>query len=172
MSHGKKVCKILKEIRHQIAEKNDISLLISECHFHGECKGTCPKCEAEVSYLEKELNKRRQLGKAVAVAGISLGVAGAFTGCGTSTQENSHTSEREVLVDMVEIPDSLLNIPPPPLIATTIGFIPPEITHYDGMIEEGFPFAEDNDKIEIDIDRVQDTIKNSIDESNTIIKNE
>jgi len=76
MTHSKKVCKILKEIRQQIADKNDIALIISECHFQGECKGTCPKCEVEVRFLENELNKRRQLGKAVAIAGISLGMMG------------------------------------------------------------------------------------------------
>jgi len=78
MTRGKKVCKILKEIRQQIADKNDIEYITSECHFHGECKGTCPKCEAEVQYLENELHRRRQLGKVATVAGIasiSIGVA-------------------------------------------------------------------------------------------------
>ena len=99
MTHGKKVCKILKEIRRQIAEKNDIALVISECHFQGECKGTCPKCEAEVRHLENELNKRKQLGKAVAIAGISLGVAGTFTGCGTPKQNQSTGNEAEVTTE-------------------------------------------------------------------------
>ena len=103
MSHGKKVCKILKEIRQQIAEKNDIELVISECHFQGECKGTCPKCEAEVRYLEKELNKRRQLGKAVAIAGISLGVAGTFAECGTPKQDNTQTPEQKLLTETVNL---------------------------------------------------------------------
>ena len=83
MTRGKKTCKILKEIRQQIAERNDIEYITSECHFQGECKGTCPKCEAELQYLENELSKRRQLGKAVAVAGISLGLLGTFPNCVT-----------------------------------------------------------------------------------------
>jgi len=120
MKHGKQVCKILKEIRQQIAEKNDIELFISECHFQGECKGTCPKCEAEVRYLEQELNQRRQLGKAVAVAGISMGMAGAFASCGIFTQKNMQTSESVVSVDMLEIPDSLANRIKPPLIEDSI----------------------------------------------------
>ena len=87
MNHGKKVCKILKEIRQQIADKNDIEYVTSECHFQGECQGTCPKCEAEVRYLETELNRRRQLGKAVTIAGISLGVASAFSAYGSTKQD-------------------------------------------------------------------------------------
>ena len=81
MTHGKRTCKILKEIRQQIADKNDIEYVTSECHFQGECQGTCPKCESELKYLENELSKRRQLGKAVAVAGISLGLASTFSAC-------------------------------------------------------------------------------------------
>jgi len=86
MTYGKRTCKILKEIRQQIAEKNDIEYVTSECHFRGECEGTCPKCEEELQYLENELNKRRQLGKAVAVAGIALGIAATFPDCKTPQQ--------------------------------------------------------------------------------------
>jgi len=101
MTRGKKTCKILKEIRQKIAAKNDIEYLTSECHFQGECLGTCPKCEEEVRYLENELNKRRQLGKAVVIAGISLGVVGAFSACSVSKQslhqqDNVLTSERRL----------------------------------------------------------------------------
>jgi hypothetical protein len=78
MNRGKQTCKILKEIRQQIAEKNDIEFITSECHFQGECQGTCPKCESELTYLENQLQKRRQLGKAATIAGISLGIAGTF----------------------------------------------------------------------------------------------
>jgi len=87
MTRGRRTCKILKEIRQQIAEKNDIELVTSECHFQGECQGTCPKCEAELRYLENELLKRRQLGKAVAVAGISLGIASTVSACNFPKQE-------------------------------------------------------------------------------------
>ena len=97
MTHGKKVCKILKEIRQQIADKNEIEYITSECHYHGECKGTCPKCEAELKYLENELQKRKQLGKVATIAGISLGIAGAFTACNTSQKLNSLTHESKVV---------------------------------------------------------------------------
>ena len=77
MKRGKQTCKILKEIRRQIAEENDIKLVIEECTYQGDCLGTCPKCEAEVRYLERELEKRQRIGKAAVVAGLSVGLLGA-----------------------------------------------------------------------------------------------
>ena len=74
MARGKRTCRILKEIRRQIAEANDIEYVVEECQYKGDCKGTCPKCEAEVRYLEEQLHQRQILGKAVMVAGLSLGV--------------------------------------------------------------------------------------------------
>ena len=69
--NGKRKCKMLKEIRKQIAKENDITYITTECKHQGNCKGTCPKCESEVRYLEAELEKRRKAGKTVAVAGIA-----------------------------------------------------------------------------------------------------
>ena len=74
MAKGKQTCKILKEIRKQIAAENDIKLVIEECTYQGDCLGTCPKCEAEVCYLERELEKRQRMGKAAMVAGLSVGL--------------------------------------------------------------------------------------------------
>ena len=72
MNRGKNICKVLKEIRRDVARENDIPLEIPECTYEGDCRGTCPRCEAEVRYLEKELGKRKSLGKAVTIAGIAL----------------------------------------------------------------------------------------------------
>ena len=85
MAKGKQTCKILKEIRKQIAEENDIKLVIEECTYQGDCLGTCPKCEAEVRYLERELEKRQRMGKAAVFAGMSLGTLFTATGCDTFT---------------------------------------------------------------------------------------
>ncbi|MBD5420204.1 MAG: hypothetical protein HDR47_03115 [Bacteroides sp.] len=71
MARGKQTCKILKEIRRQIAEANGIEFATSECRYKGDCLGTCPKCEAEVRYLEQQLRARSLAGKAVTLAGIS-----------------------------------------------------------------------------------------------------
>ena len=81
MKKGKQTCKILKEIRKQIAAENDIELVVSECTYQGDCKGTCPKCESEVRYLERELEKRQRMGKAAIFAGMSLGTLFAATSC-------------------------------------------------------------------------------------------
>ena len=78
---GKEKCKALKEIRKQIAENNDIEYVVSECKHQGDCKGTCPKCEAELRYLESELEKRTRMGKKAVIAGISALAAIGFTGC-------------------------------------------------------------------------------------------
>ncbi len=78
---GKERCKILKEIRQRIAEENNIEFITSECRHQGDCRGTCPKCEAEVRYLERELERRARLGKAVAVAGVAATIAFSAVGC-------------------------------------------------------------------------------------------
>ena len=78
---GKEKCKALKEIRQKIAEQNDIAFAVSECTHQGDCKGTCPKCESELRYLERQLAIRQSLGKAVVVAGISAGICAPMVAC-------------------------------------------------------------------------------------------
>ena len=78
---GKSKCKILKDIRKQIAKENDIEFITSECKYQGDCLGTCPKCEAEVRYLEEELKKRQSAGKKIAVAGIAAAFVVGTTSC-------------------------------------------------------------------------------------------
>lgn len=71
MDEGKQICKILKEIRQRIAEENDIELITSECTYKGDCLGTCPKCEAELRYLEQELARRQGDNEASPFSGIT-----------------------------------------------------------------------------------------------------
>ena len=78
---GKKKCKILKEIRKKIAEENDIPYVTSECTHKGECSGTCPRCEQELRELERQLELRRRMGKAVAVSAVAAGIALNMSGC-------------------------------------------------------------------------------------------
>ena len=78
---GKDKCKILKEIRAEIAKKNDIEWVVQECTHQGECKGTCPRCESEVRKLERELELRKKIGKAVAIVGISTACLAGLTAC-------------------------------------------------------------------------------------------
>jgi len=81
MSYGKEVCNKLKEIRQTIADQNDIEYETTACRFDGECEGTCPKCDAELQYIEREIIKRKHLGKVAAIAGISLSIATTFAAC-------------------------------------------------------------------------------------------
>lgn len=74
MVREKQICKILKEIRRQIAEANDIEFITSECQYQGDCPGTCPKCEAEVRYLEQQLERKRRVGKVITLFGLSTGI--------------------------------------------------------------------------------------------------
>ncbi len=75
--NGKDICKQLKDIRQQIASENDIPLEEHECHYDGPCNGTCPRCDAELQYLEKEMARRGKLSKAALVAGVTLSLAAA-----------------------------------------------------------------------------------------------
>ncbi len=98
MARGKQTCKILKEIRSQIAEANEIEFVTSECRFQGDCLGTCPKCEAEVRYLEEQLRRRSSAGKAIVLAGISAGMI-FMTGCSGTTSKD--TGEDDFMGEVV-----------------------------------------------------------------------
>lgn len=74
MARGRDICNTLKAIRKQIADANGIAYSPEECHFTGECKGTCPKCEQDVRDLEYELRRRQIAGKAIKVVGIAAGL--------------------------------------------------------------------------------------------------
>ena len=74
MAKGKSTCKLLKSIRQQIADANGISYQPKECHHKGDCTGTCPACEAEIRYLERELKARKGNGFGMKVAGIAAGI--------------------------------------------------------------------------------------------------
>ena len=75
MNRGKDICKELKAVRKQIAEENDIPLEIKECTYEGPCRGTCPRCESEVRFLENALADKLRRGKVATVAGLALGLA-------------------------------------------------------------------------------------------------
>ena len=58
MDKGKEKCEILKAIRAYVAEKYCLDYTPSECNHRGKCRGTCPKCDAELEYLQKQLEKK------------------------------------------------------------------------------------------------------------------
>lgn len=82
MGKGKDLCDALKAVRKAVADANGIEYVPGKCTNDDECCGTCPACEAEVRYIERELRFRRLAGKAVTVAGIAIGAA-SFAACST-----------------------------------------------------------------------------------------
>ena len=106
--NGKGICAALKQVRKRVADTNGIVYAPKECHFEGNCNGTCPACEAEVHYLEHQLNLLRKAGKAVTVMGVALGMT-FTTGCkqGNSpkalqeTQDSVQPSEYQITTGMV-----------------------------------------------------------------------
>ena len=74
MTKGRSTCKLLKSIRQQIADANGISYRPKECQHKGDCAGTCPACEEEIRYLERELKARKGNGFGMKVAGIAAGI--------------------------------------------------------------------------------------------------
>lgn len=94
MNGGKTICAILRDIRKSLAVANGIKYIPAECTHTGECMGTCPACEVEARYIERQLSARRAAGKAVVIAGMALGAAlpaqgQAVTEVGTDTIFNA-----------------------------------------------------------------------------------
>lgn len=84
MKHGRSICNTLKQIRLDVARANGIDYAPATCNHKGDCAGTCPACESEVEYIEKEIARRHSLGKAVLIAGIGLTSLTAMAGSGSS----------------------------------------------------------------------------------------
>lgn len=81
---GKEKCRLLRQIRKEIAESNGIDYITTECTYEGDdCLGTCPKCDEEITYLDAELNRKIADGELVTIAGISLDTF--LTGLPTAT---------------------------------------------------------------------------------------
>ncbi|MCR4921854.1 MAG: energy transducer TonB [Bacteroidaceae bacterium] len=99
MTRGKLICETLREVRRRIAEANEIRYAPHECTHEGECLGTCPACEAEVRQLERQLQARRRLGRAVIVAGISASLIP--TGAMAQSAAESRQSVKSEQVDPV-----------------------------------------------------------------------
>lgn len=68
--NGRDKCELLNEVRQRIAKANNIEFDFEECTFEGDCSGTCPKCESEVAYLERELEKKQENGEKIDIEGI------------------------------------------------------------------------------------------------------
>lgn len=88
MKRGKRICETLKGIRRDIAVANEIDYSPTECTHEGDCTGTCPKCESETRWLERQLRARQALGKAVTIAGLSVALSAMSSCVNSPKQEN------------------------------------------------------------------------------------
>lgn len=108
-TRGRNICDTLKAIRKEIADANGIEHSPEECHFKGECRGTCPKCEQEVKDLEYELRLRQMAGTAIKVAGVAAGIV-AMTACSNSkiqrTVSDNAKQWRAAVIKPTADPDS------------------------------------------------------------------
>ena len=102
----------MKGIRRKIAEENDIKLDIPECTYEGECRGTCPRCEWEVQYLEKTLFERMKLGKIATISGLALGLSACGGNPGPIIETTGDVPNTDT--ENIEQADTLPLPPPPP----------------------------------------------------------
>lgn len=101
MKHGKNICNTLKQVRLDIARANGINYAPRVCHHEGDCAGTCPACESEMRYLEREIARRRSLGRAAVLAGVSLGLM-SFTATSCNQQNKAYNDVLQGEVELVE----------------------------------------------------------------------
>lgn len=101
MKRGKHICNTLKQVRLDIARTNGIKYTPRECHHEGDCSGTCPACENETRYLEREIARRHSHGKATLVAGVSIGLM-SFTATSCNPLNKADNDVLQGEVELVE----------------------------------------------------------------------
>jgi hypothetical protein len=156
MKRGKKICETLKAIRSEIASANEIEYTPIKCDHKGDCAGTCPACESETRWLERQLRLRHALGKAVTIAGVSVALSVAASAAtpssldpGKKKTKNRHrtnktTQEQEsIVVGKVAAKPELLMESDSTAIneddrkeARTMGIVPRFIPHPDSIYTE------------------------------------
>lgn len=83
MFKGKKTCEMLKAVRKQIADANNIPFEPIHCTHKGNCRGTCPACESETRYIEEQLDLRRLAGQTIKIVGVATSLF-AMSACNTA----------------------------------------------------------------------------------------
>lgn len=64
---GKEKCELLKTIRKTIAEMNGIEYCPEQCDHVGPCPGFCPRCDADSSWLMRELKRKEAAGSPIRI---------------------------------------------------------------------------------------------------------
>lgn len=93
MKTGKRICETLKAIRREIAGANGIDYTPTPCNHMSDCAGTCQVCEQETRWLERQLRSRQVMGKAVAIAGVSIALS-SVTASAQSQKPNAIEPQR------------------------------------------------------------------------------
>lgn len=95
---GRIICDELKRVRLELAKANGIDYNPTVCNHQGECSGTCPKCEAELAELTRQI-KEKKSAKVIGIAPLKI-VAMAATAAALSLSA-CHEEEGDV-----EVPQS------------------------------------------------------------------
>ena len=85
---------LLRDLRRNLAELNDITALSSTRPCAEDCAGTCSSCEAELRWLETELNRRAAQGKPIRLCGCTTAVPVAEVVTPIASQPSSSPSGR------------------------------------------------------------------------------
>ncbi len=102
---GKEKCEILKSIRKQIADANNIVYMEPECHHEGDCLGTCPKFDAQLRYLDAEINRKIAKGEQVTVSGISIEPFEEIVQKSSYANENNTNDIKPINEDHIDVAD-------------------------------------------------------------------
>ncbi len=119
MRQGKHICDTLKAIRSEIASANEIDYTPTPCDHEGNCAGTCPACESEVQWLERQLRNRHALGKAVTIAGVSMALslgASAATPSPLGVDQKRKTDAQKLPKQDERRTSGVVRMPPPELL--------------------------------------------------------
>lgn len=70
-TNGRIICDELKRVRLELAKANGIDYQPTVCNHQGECSGTCPKCEAELAELTRQI-KEKKSAKVIGIAPLKI----------------------------------------------------------------------------------------------------
>ena len=75
---GRIICDELKRVRLELAKANGIDYNPIVCNHQGECSGTCPKCEAELAELTRQIKGKKSV-KVIGIAPLKVAAVVAAT---------------------------------------------------------------------------------------------
>ena len=95
---NKQKCDLARQIRKGIAEANGIVFLSAKCNNFQECPGSCAICDAEIAYLDGELNRLAAKGKRLTLASLDMDALYAIAKTANDTEHTGVIEERPPLL--------------------------------------------------------------------------